>query len=200
MRGWKALWFAGCVALGWAPEAVAAPPTGWGIGPLMQSMARIRSACASFTETRTLPMLTAPLLASGSLDYVAPDYIRKRTTAPVREDFVLRGDEITLTGGPGNQTHRFSLGQAPGFGELAEGIRATLAGDLPALQQSFVTSLSGAPSGWQLVLQPKDAQARHFIAWIAIRGDGNAISSVDTASGDGGHSEMRITEDHMNAG
>jgi hypothetical protein len=200
MRGWTAWWIAGCFGFGCAPAVAAAPPTGWGIGPLMQSMARIRSACASFTETRTLPMLTAPLLASGSLDYVAPDYIRKRTTAPVREDFVLRGDEITLTGGPGNQTHRFSLGQAPGFGELAEGIRATLAGDLPALQQSFVTSLSGAPSGWQLVLQPKDAQARHFIAWIAIRGDGNAISSVDTASGDGGHSEMRITEDHMNAG
>jgi hypothetical protein len=115
----------------------------------------------------------------------------------VREDFVLQGDEITLTGGPGNQTQRFALGQAPGFGELADCIRATLSGDLLALQQAFVSSLSGGPSGWQLVLQPKDGQARHFIAWIAIRGDGNAISSVDTASGDGGHSEMRITEDRL---
>ncbi len=198
MRGWAAWWIAGCFALGWAPATEAAP-AGWGLATLMQSMARIRSASASFTETRTLPMLTAPLLASGSLDYVAPDYIRKRTTAPVREDFVLHGDEITMTGGPGSETQRFSLGQAPGFGELAEGIRATLAGDLPALQQSFVMRLSGAPSGWQLVLQPKDAQARHFIAWIAIRGDGDAISGVDTASGDGGHSEMRITEDHLDA-
>ncbi len=144
-------------------------------------------------------MLTAPLVASGTLDYVAPDYIRKRTITPVQEEFVLQQDQITLTGGPGNKQHRFSVGEAPGIGELAEGIRATLAGDLPGLQQNFDVTLSGGQAGWQLVLKPKDSRAAHFIAWIAIRGDGNAIGSVDTASGDGGHSEMRITEDHLDA-
>lgn len=179
-----------------ASGAWAAP--GWGLESLMRSMAQIRSATAHFTERKTLPMLTAPLLASGSLAYMAPDYIRKTTTAPVREDFVLRRDEITLTG-PGNQSHRFSLAQDPEIGGLAEGIRATLAGDLPALEQSYLVTFSGSRAGWQLVLVPKDQGLRHFISWIAIRGDGNRITGIDTASADGGRSEMRITEDLLDA-
>jgi hypothetical protein len=165
----------------------------------MQSLARVRSASASFTERKTLPMLNAPLQATGTLAYVAPDAIRKTTMAPMRQDFVLQKDEITLTGGPGNQTHRFSLTQDPEIGGLAEGIRGTLAGDLPALQQIYGVTLSGAETGWQLLLRPKDPKLLHFIAWIAIRGHGNQIVEIDTAGGDGSHSEMHITEDAMDA-
>ena len=104
MAGWLAL----------SSATALAQQAGWGLPALMQSMARVHSASASFTESKTLPMLTAPLLASGTLDYVAPDYIAKRTLAPVREDFILQQGEITLTGGPGNQTHRFSVARGSG--------------------------------------------------------------------------------------
>jgi hypothetical protein len=187
---------------GWfvlALSTASAQQAGSGLAALMQSMARVRSASASFSESKTLPMLTAPLLANGTLDYVAPDYIRKRTTAPVPEDFILQRDEITLTGGPGGQTHRFSMADDPEIGGLAEGIRATLAGDLPALEQIYVVAFSGSQAGWQLVLKPKDPRLEHFIAWIAFRGSGNRISSIDTAGGDGSHSEMRVTENQLDA-
>ena len=67
----------------WRGAAALAQPA-WGLGALMQSLAQIRSASASFTESKTLPMLNAPLLASGTLDYVAPDYIRKTTAMACR--------------------------------------------------------------------------------------------------------------------
>jgi hypothetical protein len=193
----RAVWVAGWLALSGA--SAFAQPAGWGLAALMQSMAQVHSASGSFTETRTLPMLTAPLLASGTLDYTAPDYIAKRTLAPVQENFILQKGEITLTGGPGNQTHRFSVAQDPEIGGLAEGIRGTLAGDLPGLEQIYTVTLSGSEADWQLVLKPKDARLAHFIAWIAMRGDGNQISSIDTAGGDGSHSEMRITKDRLDA-
>jgi hypothetical protein len=196
--GWRhaAFWLTGWLVLS---LATATAQTAWGLAPLMRSMAQVRSSSASFTESKTLPMLTTPLLASGTLDYVAPDYIRKHTTAPVQEDFLLQQDEITLTGGPGGQTHRFSITDDPEIGALAEGIRATLAGDLPALQQIYAVAFSGSQPSWQLVLKPKDPQLEHFIAWIAIYGSGNRISTIDTAAGDGSHSEMHVTETQMDA-
>jgi hypothetical protein len=179
--------------------SAAAQPAGWNLAALMQSMAQIRSSTASFTERKTLPMLSAPLQASGTLAYVAPDTIRKTTFAPMREDFVLTQNEITLTGGPGNQTHRFSLRQDPEIGGLAEGIRGTLAGDLPGLQRLYGLSLSGSEANWQLVLKPIDPALAHFVTWIAIRGDGNRITGIDTAGGDGSRSVMTISEDRLDA-
>ncbi len=169
----------------------------WGLAALMQSMAQIRSSSATFTERKTLPMLSAPLLASGTLDYVAPDYVRKTTTAPVKQDFVLSQGKVMLSGGPGDQVHRFSLTQNPEIGGLTEAIRGTLAGDLQALENLYVLTLSGPQTRWQLVLQPKDPGLRHFVAWIAIHGAANRITEIDTENGDASHSEMRISEDKL---
>jgi hypothetical protein len=166
----------------------------WGLPQLMQSLARVHFSSARFAERQTVPMLTAPLLSTGTLSYVAPDYIRKTTTSPAHEDFLLAHGVVTLTG-PDKQTQRFSVNQAPQIAGLVEGIRATLAGDLPALQRVYTVKLTGNAAGWQLFLQPNDPGVARFIKWIIIQGSRNRINAVDTASGDGGHSEMGITED-----
>jgi hypothetical protein len=166
----------------------------WGLPQLMQSLAQVHSASARFAERQTIPMLTAPLLSTGTLSYVAPDYVRKTTTSPAHQDFLLAHGVVTLTG-PDQQTQRFSVNQAPQIAGLVEGIRATLAGDLPALQRVYTVRLTGNEAGWQLFLQPKNPEAARFIKWIIIQGSQNRISAVDTASSDGGHSEMGITED-----
>ena len=49
------------------------------------------------------------------------------------------------------------------------------------------------------MLKPKDARLAHFIAWIAMRGRWQPDHGIDTAGGDGSHSEMRITEDRLDA-
>ena len=176
--------------------AQTAPPN-WGLPQLMQSLAQVHSASARFAERQTVPMLTAPLMSAGTLRYAAPDTVRKITLSPARQDFLLDHGVVTLTG-LDRQTHRFAVNQAPQIAGLVEGIRATLAGDLPALQRVYEVRLTGNAAGWQLVLRPKDPGVARFVKWIVIQGKQNRITAVDTASSDGGHSEMGITEDPRN--
>ena len=188
------------ICAGSAPCAMAQPEaSGWGLRPLMRELAQVHSASATFTERETLQMLNAPLVTSGTLTYLAPAYVRKRTLAPIPEDFVLDHGQVTLTGGPQNQTHVFSLADDPRIGGLVEGIRATLAGDLPALGRFYTMRLTGNAANWQLLLQPKDAGLAHFIKWILILGSQNRIHAIDTASSNGDHSEMGIAEDVSDA-
>jgi hypothetical protein len=192
------LWLCLMLSAG-AARATAQSAPGWGLEPLMHDLAQTQSASAHFTERKTIHLLTAPLLASGTLTYAAPDYLRKTTISPVPEDFVLDHGKITITGGPDNQTHHFAVGDDPRIGGLVEGIRATLAGDLPTLERFYTVQLSGTTTDWQLDLLPRNADLAHFIKWILIRGSQGQISTIDTASSNGDLSEMSITEDQSDA-
>jgi len=177
----------------------AATTSDWDLPQLMQELAQVKSASAQFTEWKTMHVLSAPIQTSGTLGYVAPDHMQKITRTPVSEKFVLEGDTITLSGGPDNQVHTFSVAEYPQIGGLVEGIRATLAGDLPTLKRYYTVQLSGSAAHWQLLLQPNDAELTRFVKWIRIRGSGDRIEAVATKSSDGDHSEMSIVEDVGNA-
>lgn len=171
----------------------------WGLPQLMREMAQVKSASAQFTEWKTMHVLSAPLQTSGTLGYVAPDRIQKITVTPVSERFVLDGNKIVIAGGPDGQIHKFSLADYPQVGGLVEGIRATLAGDLPTLERFYTVQLTGGPTDWQLLLQSKGADLTRFVKWIRVHGDENRIDTIATASSDGDHSEMSIVEDVVNA-
>jgi hypothetical protein len=176
-----------------APGAIA-QPAAWGLPQLMQSLAQVKFASAGFTERKTLAVLNSPLVATGTLTYTAPDMMQKITTAPVPERFTLDRGEITMTGA-GGQTQSFALNQDPRIGGPIEGILATLAGDLPALNRLYTVQFSGAPSGWQIVLQPRDPRLAQFISWIRIAGSFDRIGAIDTQNANGDHSEMTVAED-----
>jgi len=192
MTGWSVLL---CLAL----PAVAQTAPGWGLPALMASLAQVKSASASFTERKTMAMLTTPLVASGTLDYAAPDWMAKKTVSPAPESFVLSGQQITMTSGQNPQPQVFSITADPRIGGLTEGIIATLSGNLPALENVYTVQISGGPAAWQLVLQPRDAGAKQIISWMCIRGQQNRIDSIDTQSANGDHSEMSIAETISNA-
>jgi Outer membrane lipoprotein carrier protein LolA-like len=193
-----AVWW--CVLCAGAPCALAQPDAAaWGLPQLMRGLGQVRSATGRFVERKTIHVLNAPLMASGTLTYVAPDYLRKTTLSPVPEDFTLDRGTAEISGGPEHQTHSFSLDEAPQIAGLVEGIRATLAGDLPMLKRFYTVRLTGTEAGWQLLLQPKTTQAASFITWMLIQGSENRLTAIDTASPNGDHSEMGITEDTSHA-
>jgi outer membrane lipoprotein carrier protein LolA len=169
-------------------------PAGWGLPQLMQTLAQVKSATAQFTERKTVHMLTAPLATSGTLTYVAPNHMEKITLSPAPERFALDGDQVTIASGPQNETHIFSVTDYPQIGGLIEGIRATLAGDLPALNRFYAVQLSGSPSNWQLLLQPKDSELTHFIKWVRILGSDGHIREIKSEESDGDQSDMTIVE------
>ena len=171
----------------------------WGLPQLMATLAQVKSASGQFTERKTMRMLTQPLIASGRLAYVAPGHIEKVTVAPIPERLVMDGDRVTIAGGPNNETHSFSVADFPQIGGLVEGIRATLAGDLPTLERLYTTRLSGTPATWDLQLVPRDSDLSHVVKWMEFRGEANRIRTIDTEDGDGNRSEMTIVEDRRDA-
>jgi outer membrane lipoprotein-sorting protein len=178
--------------LGILAAAPAHAQSAWSLQQLMQSLAQTRNATAHFTERQTSPVLSAPLISVGILVYVAPNYLRKTTTAPAPEMFTLDHDQITLTSSTSGGTHVFTLNQDPRIAGLVEGIRATLAGDLPTLEQYYTVALSGDAENWQLLLQPKAAPLTHFLRAITITGAQGHIAAIDTATADGADSRMYI--------
>jgi hypothetical protein len=164
--------------------------TAWGLPQLMQSLAQIRSASAQFSERETSPILSAPLISTGTLTYIAPAYLRKETTAPAPQNFTLDHGQVTLT--TGGATHVFALNQDPRIAGLVEGISGTLSGDLPGLQRIYTLTLTGSPAAWQLQLLPKAPSLARFIRAIVITGAKNRIASIDTTSADGSDSRMSI--------
>lgn len=174
-----------------------AQPAGpsWSLGQLMASLGQVKSSMGHFTERKTLHMLSEPLIASGTLRYVAPDQVQKITVSPRPERLAISGDTLTIEGGQEDRSRTVSLSDYPEIGGIVEGVRATLAGDLPTLRRFYDARLEGNAADWRLILQPSDSKLARFVKWIRISGTGNKIRVVETEDGDGDHSEMRITED-----
>jgi hypothetical protein len=166
----------------------------WGLPQLMQQLSQVHAASARFTERKTIALLNTPLLTAGTLTYVAPAYIRKTTETPAPQNFVLDHDNVSITAGPDQPAQHFSLNADPRIAGLVEGIRATLAGDLPALQRVYSVQFTGTEPDWQLLLRPKDPALAYMVKWMIIRGAGNRITTIDSASANGDHSEMGIVE------
>lgn len=177
--------------------AAAQTAPGFTLPGLMARLARVRAAAASFTETKTMALLTTPLRSTGTLSYEASGDLRKTTVSPGPEEFLLHNGTATLTAN--GQTKRFTLSQVPQLAGLVEGVRATLAGDLPALQRYYVVSLSGGPGGWQLLLRPRAASLSRMMAWMSITGEGDRITGIDSADDRGGETKMQVSETILHA-
>lgn len=189
---------AACVTFFCAPaHAQQAQPPGqaWDITQLMQTLAQVKSASGQFTERKTMRMLSEPLLASGTLLYLAPDQVQKITVLPQRERVAVRGDTVTIEGGQDERGRTLSLTDYPEIGGIVEGIRATLAGDLPTLRRFYAVQLDGSAADWRLLLQPTAPKLQKFVKQIRIAGSGNKVHTVETEDRDGDLSQMSIVED-----
>lgn len=188
---------AACLALLCAPvhaQQGQQPGQAWGIAQLMQTLAQVKSASGQFTERKTMRMLSEPLLASGTLLYLAPDQVQKITVLPQRERVAVRGDTVTIEGGQDERGRTLSLTDYPEIGGIVEGIRATLAGDLPTLRRFYAVQLEGSAADWRLMLQPTQPKLQKFVKQIRIAGSGNKVHTVETEDGDGDVSQMSIVE------
>lgn len=170
-----------------APAVAAA---GWNLDSLMQHLAANAGGRVQFEETRHLAILDQPLRATGELVYIAPARLERHTETPVRESMVLDGDTLTLTREA--RTHTLSLRDYPEAAALIDSIRATLAGDLAALQRTYAVSLAGSEQAWTLDLLPADPQVAQVVLRITIRGSGAVVRGVDILQADGDRSSMKI--------
>lgn len=164
----------------------------WTLEALMRLLRQRRSGRARFHETRTLAMLNAPIESSGVLRFAAPDFLEMRTLHPRPQSVVVRGSQVTLE--LDGRSRVFALDEQPEVAALVDGIRATLDGDLAALQRAYTTRLRGTPRVWSLELVPRLPAARARIREIDIGGSQATVRSIAIYQADGDHSLMMLHE------
>lgn len=144
----------------------------------------------AFTEVHELAMLKKPVASSGELLYVAPDRLEKRTLAPKPESLVLaRG---MLTAERGHHQYVVALSAAPQVVPFVESVRATLAGDRPALERYFTIRFEGDLEHWRLTLIPRDATLAKSVKQLLMVGERDAIHTVEVRESDGDRSLLTL--------
>ena len=172
-----------------APAVRAAAPA---LEALMQRLAERRHGHAAFVERQYIKVLDRPLESSGELFYDAPDRLEKRTLLPKPASLLL--DKGTLSMRRGKHNYLLDVRDYPQLAPFIDSIRATLAGDLAALERSYELRLAGGAAGWTLVLVPRDAALAVVVARIGIAGAGDQLGEITVERGDGDRSVMTITE------
>jgi len=158
----------------------------------MQRLAGVKERDASFREEKHLASLTQPLVSNGILHYASPAQVEKHTLAPVEEDIAVDGDRLTMMRA-GAAPQSLQLSDQPELHALVTGIRGTLAGDLPALEQDYSVGLEGTAEHWRLTLVPLSGRVQHFLKVIRIAGRNDEIEDVQTIETNGDASDMTIT-------
>jgi outer membrane lipoprotein-sorting protein len=160
------------------------------LGNLMALLAQRRHGIADFTQTQYLAVLKQPQRSEGVLSYAAPDHLEQRTLKPHPQSAVLDHGLLTLTRGQRQRTVR--LDDYPQLAPLIDSVRATLAGDLPALQRRFELRLGGDLDHWQLELTPRESGPGSVVQRIQLNGERDQILQVELQQAGGDRSLMTI--------
>ncbi|RYY89120.1 MAG: outer membrane lipoprotein carrier protein LolA [Comamonadaceae bacterium] len=167
-----------------------APAWAFDLPELMALLARQKQGEGTFTEQRTVRGLDRPLYASGTLSFVAPDRLTRRTLSPRPESMAVDGNSVTLT--RGNRTRSMTLDSIPELQGLVEAMRGTLSGNGDVLQRYFRTRLSGGTNSWALDLEPTDERLSAQLASLRLTGRGGEVLGVEMEFRGGDRSVMDI--------
>jgi len=163
------------LALILAPAAAQA----FDLADLMALMAQVETSQVAFEETKHVAALTTPLVRRGTLRYVRPDHLEMRVETPYFERMEITGNLLTIESKRG--IRRIDLAGEPGTAAWVASIRATLAGDRPALARHFAFELRGEAARWTLTLLPLDPALSGVIERIAIDGAQAQLSRIEVA-------------------
>ncbi len=161
--------------------------------PLDQLMALLRQrqhGHVPFTERYVTSLLDRPIESSGELFYDAPDRLEKRTTRPRSERLVLENGQLNFE--RRNKVYHVALADYPRAAPYIDSIRATLAGDRPALERVFHIAFSESGADWILALTPLDAHLAAEVTAIRIEGSSIEIKTVSVQWVNGDHSVMTL--------
>jgi outer membrane lipoprotein-sorting protein len=172
--------------------AAAESATAFSPAELMQLLAEVQSSRAHFVETRHSTMLKEPLALSGRLVYRRPDRLEKHVQAPFVETITIQGSRVTVSRGA--QTDRvITLPAGSTAQALIESLRATLAGDLPALERHFAVAVSGSRSAWSMTLTPRGATLP--VERVEFAGNDNRIRRIEVLESGGDRTVTTISDE-----
>jgi Outer membrane lipoprotein carrier protein LolA-like len=155
----------------------------FGLPALMQALAAVPAAEARFTEVRRMQVLSAPLELQGTLRYLRPDRLERRVQSPYEETIRIEGDRVSVDNPARGVRRSYMLASLPAAYALVESLRATLAGDLAALERHYHLRLAGRREAWMLSLTPRDAGVAEMLAEVRLQGAAARITRIEYDEG-----------------
>jgi Outer membrane lipoprotein carrier protein LolA-like len=149
------------------------------IDALLAKLARPAPASTPFIEAHVSPLLTRPLIVTGTLEYLGPDALARTVLAPYHERTEVRGDDVSVQRA-GESPRHFSLQRVPEMRSLLASFAALLSGDHAGLERQFTLDLHGDAHDWTLGLTPSDARVREHVRSILVSGRGDAPRCLTT--------------------
>jgi hypothetical protein len=167
----------------------------WGLPDLMRELSAVPHAQARFVERRYLQILKQPLELSGTLSYAAPGRLVKQTLTPKPERMTVEADRLVIEDLAKGRTRTLSLQDYPVLWAFIESFRATLQGDLAALERFYRPQLDGTRAHWKLSLQPRERRMMAVVSAIRISGSAERIAQIEIEETRGDRSVMTVIED-----
>lgn len=160
------------------------------IGQLMTELASNLGGRATFVEKRYLALLDKPLVATGEMNYTAPDRLEKRTLTPKAETMVLDKDTLSLE--RDRRKMQIQLSQRPEVAAFVESIRSTLQGNRASLERNYTLLLAGHKDAWVLTLVPTEQRIASLLQRITLSGVREQVLVIEYLQADGDRTEMTI--------
>ena len=177
------------------PVRSAEPAAQWDIERLMRQLSEVEHSQARFVERKYLKVLKAPLELSGTLTYTRPGRLEKRTLKPKPEILTVVDNQLTLENPARTERRILKLQDYPVLWGFVESVRATLGGDIRALERFYRVELEGGPAKWRLYLAPRDRRMNEVISLIRIDGSQARIEAIEVQETHGDRSVTKIVED-----
>lgn len=168
---------------------------GWDVQQLMRELGAVKRSQARFVERKYLKVLKTPLELRGTLTYVAPGNLVKRTHTPKPETLTVEGDRLTIESAARNERRTLRLQDYPVLWAFVESIRSTLSGDIAALERFYRIELEGNRARWRLYLVPRDPDMRAVISLINIGGSRDRLERIEVQEAKGDRSVTTIVEE-----
>jgi hypothetical protein len=163
------------------------PPT---LEALMAGMSRTRGVVAEFREVKELALLEAPLESRGVLHFLPPDRMLRRTLVPASSTLLVDGARVWFRDAGGAAP--LDLSADPSAREFVDNFTTLFRGDLEALRSRYETRFESGPDGWRLVLEPRDARLRRFVASLTLSGAGESMREMVLVERDGDRTTTRF--------
>lgn len=171
----------------------------------LTAQTNLQSWSADFTQTRTLKVLTRPLLATGHLWFAPPNRFRWELQSPSQTIALRDADEMWVIYPKLKRAERYPV-NAKSAGEWRDALALLEAGfprtraDLEA--RFKIRSLTETNGTWQLELQPNSAFARKLMQEVVIGLATNdyALKSTEMVFVDGSRMRNDFTNGVMNSG
>ncbi|SDI76652.1 Outer membrane lipoprotein carrier protein LolA [Ferrimonas sediminum] len=152
---------------------------------LAQALGQPQPVRGSFSQSKTLPFLSAPMVSEGAY-LIAPEHgvVWKQRT-PWPQTMVISRGELVLDG------ERL---QQPGMASMLPVITALMRGDIDALASHFEMQAYGELDAWQLQLTPTDSLLSGLFRQIELTGEHQAIGTLTLTDSAGQPTVIRFSD------